>query len=287
LSYVYRKELKGPEILFYLDKMQRDTDKQVSKHIAHRKVVEPCCRKACLISLGFERAVTLVEQCVASIAGLTRAEKKEFVFEKIRNSFGGISKCGYLKFNWTVGGAPGDVICGVCRRCFCNVYGIGKTYLGDLCEAVKKNYRNLDSNLDDKTPSLTRTYVDEVVEFAKTFDISLSAADLGALAVPNTVASLTCFGWMKEYFDAVGDQMPNCCEIHLEPTEIKSIHAEYVSEMSDSDQSTLCYNSFLSMWHCCFRHVKIREYKSVSGKCKTCTLLAEARRKQLSHAGRK
>jgi hypothetical protein len=274
-------------MLFCLEKMKMDTDKEVSKYIAQRKVVEPCCHRACLLSLGFEQAVHIVGKCVSSIAGLTRMEKKQFIFDKIRNSVQGRSKCGYLKFSWTIGNPPDEVVRGVCRKCFCTVYSIGKTYLGELCESVKKNYKNLSVSLDDTTPTPNSAVIKEIIELAKIMNISLSTTQLGALAVPNTIASLTCFGWMKDFFEAVGDQMPNCCEIHLEPTEMKTVYEEYVSVMRDSGQDTICYNSFLSMWHCCFRHVKIREYKSVSGKCKTCTTLAEARRKQLSHAGRK
>jgi hypothetical protein len=167
------------------------------------------------------------------------------------------------------------------------VYGIGKTYLGELCESVKKNYQNMLPTLDDTTPAPSSALIDDLIDLAKSCGVTLSIAQLGALTVPNTVPSLTCFGWMQEYFEIVGDQMPNCCEIHLEPIEIKSIHQEYVLALTDSGQEALSYSSFLNMWHCCFRHVKIREYKSVTGKCKTCTMLAEARRKQLSHAGRK
>jgi hypothetical protein len=36
-----------------------------------------------------------------------------------------------------------------------------------------------------------------------------------------------------------------------------------------------------------FPACKIREYKAVTGKCRTCTLLSEARRKQQSLAGRR
>ena len=33
------------------------------------------------------------------------------------------------------------------------------------------------------------------------------------------------------------------------------------------------------MWTACFPNVKIREFKAVSGKCKTCAILSDLRRK--------
>ena len=35
---------------------------------------------------------------------------------------------------------------------------------------------------------------------------------------------------------------------------------------------------FMDIWKVCFPHVKIREFKSVCGKCKTCEKLSSARR---------
>lgn len=43
----------------------------------------------------------------------------------------------------------------------------------------------------------------------------------------------------------------------------------------------------LKMWKECFPHVKIREYKAVTGKCRTCSALSAARRRKLDLATRK
>ena len=37
-------------------------------------------------------------------------------------------------------------------------------------------------------------------------------------------------------------------------------------------------SSFEKLWIACFPHVKIRQFKSVCGKCKTCEKLSSARR---------
>jgi hypothetical protein len=49
----------------------------------------------------------------------------------------------------------------------------------------------------------------------------------------------------------------------------------------------LGYTSFLEIWSKCFPHVKIREYKAVSGKCDVCAALTYSRRQKLDHATRK
>ena len=40
-------------------------------------------------------------------------------------------------YNWTVGTKELQCIQGVCRFAFCNVYGIGHTYLESLCLEIK------------------------------------------------------------------------------------------------------------------------------------------------------
>ena len=156
-----------------------------------------------------------------------------------------------------------------------------------LVSKLKFGDSNSERTLSDKQPPAKACFLKNLVALAATFDIELSQRQLAALVVPNSVASLTCFAWMQSFFDAVGDQQPNHNEIHLEPTDIKTVHAEYQQVVGDAGEPVLQYQSFLNMWTSCFKHVKIREFKAVSGKCTTCCLLSEARRKQLSLAGRR
>jgi hypothetical protein len=41
----------------------------------------------------------------------------------------------------------------------------------------------------------------------------------------------------------------------------------------------ISYQHFLKLWHLCFPHVRVREYKMCCGKCMTCMTMSEARRK--------
>lgn len=47
------------------------------------------------------------------------------------------------------------------------------------------------------------------------------------------------------------------------------------------------YSYFTRLWKECFQHVKLREYKAVTGKCHTCTSLSAAKRQHLDMATRK
>jgi hypothetical protein len=41
----------------------------------------------------------------------------------------------------------------------------------------------------------------------------------------------------------------------------------------------ITYNQFLRLWHICFPHVRVREYKQCCGKCLACMTMSESRRK--------
>ncbi len=213
-------------------------------------------------------------------------EKKQYLLEKVRAYTIGYTAKGYAKVSFAVGSGATSMH-DVCRLCFCHCYEIGHTYLDNLCAAVKRGTRIIEPDFQDDSPATQDKFIQNLNALANSFGVQLSPQQIGALRVPNTVASLSCFAWMSSFFDAVGDRQPNHCEIHLEPTDIKEVHMEYHDAISDAGEDVLEYTSFLHMWATCFPHVKIREYKAVSGKCKTCALLSEARRKQLSSAGRR
>jgi hypothetical protein len=254
--------------------------------------VEPCCSKECFLSSGYEYGVAVAKACLSEMEVLGREERKDYMLEKVRSCVLGTTKKGYLQLRFSVGVAPGPHLHGVCRRSFCTAYGVGHSYIDNLCITIKAGHRNAAPELGDTTPSIAQAFLKNLVALAKSLNIQLTPLQLGALMVPNTVEALSCFAWMHSYFDTVGDKQPvggvDCgTEIHIEPIAILRVHSEYLLNISDAGEKTLSYTSFLSMWKNCFPHVKIREYKAVSGKCKTCAILSEARRKHLSRDARR
>jgi hypothetical protein len=95
------------------------------------------------------------------------------------------------------------------------------------------------------------------------------------------VPSMTTFGWMRQFFALVGDMIPNSFgEIHLEPIDVIEIYMEYCRDLHNcaTPLEKVSYSTFCELWLLCFPHVKIREYKVVTGKCNTCAILSEMRR---------
>jgi hypothetical protein len=73
------------------------------------------------------------------------------------------------------------------------------------------------------------------------------------MQLPNTEESLTCYAWMRFYFDMVGDCEPNSDgEIHLEPCSIIDIYLEYKQDQELNGSKYLCANKFSQMWLKCF-----------------------------------
>lgn len=105
--------------------------------------------------------------------------------------------------------------------------------------------------------------------------------------IPNSYKSLACYVWMHNYFDLVGDQAPNSGgEIHLDPTTKEEIYTEYVMDMESVGEERLDPSNFRDLWKTCFPHVKIKEFKNVTGKCDTCAALTAARKKYRDKASR-
>jgi hypothetical protein len=111
------------------------------------------------------------------------------------------------------------------------------------------------------------------------FGIYLSKKQVAAAKLPNSPTVLAAYGWMAEHFNLVGDMAPNCDgEIHLEPIKIVEVYGEHYMDMTNASMPCVSVDTFASIWLNCFSHVKIREFKAVSGKCQCCSNLSNMRR---------
>lgn len=173
----------------------------------------------------------------------------------------------------------------MCHTCFEHCYGIGQTLLYQLTNDVKKGIKTQErlegeGRLGDAAKYQNNpVFVKQLLNLAKLRGYSLDHRQIAALVVPNSPTSLTCYAWMHDHFDLIGDAIPNSrCEIHLEPITLTEVHDEYILDMVHYGQRYLSLNEFCRMWRSCFHYVKIREFKAVTGKCMTCALLSNARR---------
>jgi hypothetical protein len=121
--------------------------------------------------------------------------------------------------------------------------------------------------------------------------MTLSNKEFTSVTLPNTLMALYTAAWMQEFFRltgnyirqckyqkfnvtsgiyylklCLGDQVPNSDgQIHLEKQLKKDIWKEYVDDFEYRCRPSMSYTNFCKLWQSSFPHVKIREYKQVSG----------------------
>lgn len=124
-------------------------------------------------------------------------------------------------------------------------------------------------------------FIHALIECAKQRGITLNRYQMASLAVPNTSAALTMFSWMDDYFDLVGQILPNGHDVELENTPLCEIYEEYMIDLDSARMrsSVLSISAFETMWLECFPNVKRRAYIGVCGKCHPCAAMGIARSK--------
>jgi hypothetical protein len=86
----------------------------------------------------------------------------------------------------------------------------------------------------------------------------LDREKLGEAALPNGIGSLTCYSWLLMYFKCSGDDEPNQNEIHIDPIEEKTIHKEYLEDLSyyGRDGDAISYSQFCEVSLICYYNNK-------------------------------
>ena len=88
--------------------------------------------------IGRSQARTEIHRILKDLSTFNSTEKRSAIREQIRRcvSFpNGIKKA---KCDWVIGESPGYVFTNVCRRCFENVYEVGKTTITERIKEIKK-----------------------------------------------------------------------------------------------------------------------------------------------------
>lgn len=236
---------------------------------------------------GAATVVDMVYDCLEKISvHLTRESRREFMVPKVRLCVKDFGKQGDTTvrkravYNWSIGEAPGSVISDLCVKCFSMSYDISHNLVEAICKQLRPGFiqHSSDRILGDRTAVKDDKWLfKELERLAERKNFQLTADDRALMLVPKTEEAIDCFTWMHEYFTDFGEKVPNGDKIHLEHVPIKSIWEEYVEANKDKIVP-LSYKSFVRLWHTCFPHVRIREYKQCCGKCNVCFKLSEARR---------
>jgi hypothetical protein len=160
-------------------------------------------------------------------------------------------------------------------------YDIKHSWLDKLCLEVKQNIVASAPILNDDTGPISKDFEKQLIDLAILKNYTLTHFDLAMLRIPNSPTSLSCYAWFATYFSLVGDNIPNGSgvgdgdEIHLEPCNVSSIYEEYIRDYPDDH---LSLTNVYKLWLACFPHVKIREFKAVTGKCECCANLTNLRK---------
>ena len=87
--------------------------------------------------------------------------------------------------------------------------------------------------------------------------------------------------WMKRYFELIGDQMPNCNQIHLPSWETqKDVYQRYVSDMQQQNiEGVVSLKTFYRLWNEDYSHVVIPEV------CNVCKYTLRNVYSRTSHCG--
>ena len=166
---------------------------------------------------------------------------------------------------WRVGAAPWSIIDNVCRRCFQNCYNIANSTVLLIVKQIKSGEVVIAPSIKDKT-TIKNHVADTLIKMAIKRGNILSKSQIAMMHIPNSPACMTCYAWMHNYFELVGDCIPNSDgEVHLEPLNIWEVWEEYVEDMKFVCEPYLEVKTFGQMWKHCFPHVKIREFKAVTG----------------------
>lgn len=181
---------------------------------------------------------------------------------------------------YKIGLRPGLVV-PCCKSSFCDAYDIGNTVLNDIISEIKRESGVLTIvpavSAGSLKSQLNSARIKAILKVADERGMDLTRQQIQAMSIPNTDQSVRCFAWMDYYFNLLGDDIPNADEKHLEPIPCTEIHAEYVADMTREGCEPLTYVAWGEIWTTLFPHVKVRQFKAVTGKCTHCAMLAHAR----------
>lgn len=186
---------------------------------------------------------------------------------------------GYAKMNWKVGDRMKTWVEGVCKKAFCNAHCVSSSHVDNIVREIKQGKQNSMTKFSDRS-KVELSMLPGLRKLANGFGLYISSKQVAAAKLPNSPTVLTAYGWMARHFALIGDSAPNSEEIHLEPIHIVEVYGEHVMDMEAAGIPHVNVDTFANIWTNCFDHVhvKIREFKAVSGKCQCCANLSTLRR---------
>ena len=128
--------------------------------------------------------------------------------------------------------------------------------------------------MNEESVDIIRVTLREIMEKKNSYSNSQINSkiqyELNIIKSHNNTKSLLAHAWMSHFFDIIGDKDPCSMEIHIEYCEKQSIYQEYVDDCKNilgyESSMILSSKGFGNLWNRSFDHVKIRQYKNVTGR---------------------
>jgi hypothetical protein len=208
---------------------------------AKRIVSSPCCRRECMKTIPLDKAVAVATGCLNELHGMSQLEKKMYLLEKVRGCVKTKHDSGFISFSWKIGIPPAPRAMNVCRFCFMNMYCCSHGYIDGIVRDLKGGVRSYDR------PSSGRAnlnFIHHLESLAEYHGVKLTREQKQAITIPNSIQSLSCFGWMQNFFNFVGEHQPSVDEIHLDPCTVTHIYDEYKQVLEDVGEVSVCHIYF-------------------------------------------
>lgn len=244
-----------------------------------------CCKRLnCFLKAVSQPHAAYVVWCCRQ--DLRNVESKQLLIDKLREK---INQCvvrlrtnsRYLEFQYKIVPETKSEYCipnEVCRASFKRAWGIHESLMnllsGQIKKGVVKTSRAINERYSAVDGDLTKLLATSGVK------VQISPERLYLATLPNTDASYHCYIWLENRFELGGDSQPNSREIHLDPINKKDFYEEYVNEAQLYGYEALGKTQFNKTWRKSFPHVKVRKYKSCTGKCRVCAELSIQTRNQ-------
>lgn len=239
-----------------------------------------CCSKTfnCFVQcLTQPQAAYIVYCCRRDVQNV---ESREAMIDKMREK---VNHCvdkkrpsGYLKMLYKI--KPETIVefeflNAVCEKTFMKAWGINKYLMKKLRKECKVGIVKTVSRCMSDRYSAVHGDVFAIMK-ASGIKVDISPERLARSLIPNTDEGFQCYSWLENRFYLSGDSQPNSSEIHLDPMDKKELYREYEHESILYNYQPLEISEFLKIWRNSFPHVKIRKYKSCTGKCRFCAELS-------------
>jgi hypothetical protein len=185
----------------------------------------------------------------------------------IREAVTGFSKKGYTIMEFKLGTQDRTKTIKCCAEAFRQVCCVSDGSFSRLIREVKDGNVNGMRSFSQFTKVADETCLEAaslILLDSQTRNFSsngLTQSQKSAMYMSSSALQHQARAWLERYFATSGDYQPNANEeIHLDPIEKKTVHAEYVQDITsrlneitvDSCTEYLGYSCFIELWDKCF-----------------------------------